>query len=221
MRALLVETDAAALQAMMHAMAEGGFDVDSARDSEGALDRLICHRYDVVVLNAAVFDLKGERLYDRLRRAGLATPIVLLVGEDDQVDSAGVISVTKDAVLPADVQGAELLDWSSALIDFTNIIVEFMDFPSIIRHDASPARGKNSSGDIELTLAEKKLLGFLLKNRGRTVYKREILESVWNTQEEEIFTNIVEVYIARLRRKLGEHGKNLLNIRGVGYRLEV
>lgn len=222
MRALLVGVDAEALQAMAGALADGGFTVDSAGGSEGAFDRLICHHYDVIVLHASVFDLSGERLYDRLRRAGLATPILLLVAEDDRVDCAEIINVTKDAVLPASVQGDEVLNWSCALIDFTNIIVEFMDFPSIIRPDAAPAHGgKNSSADIELTLAEKKLLGFLLKNRGRTVYKSEILESVWNSQEEEIFTNIVEVYIARLRRKLGVHGKNLLNIRGVGYRFEI
>lgn len=224
MRALLIQSDEIALRSLTPAMVQGGFSVDSARDSEAALDLLICNRYDVIILHSSLRDLGGQRLYARLNAAGLATPILLVATRDDTIDEDAILDVTKDAVFFEPVDAQELLAWSKALIDFTNIFVQFMDFPSITRkekQEQGAAKSEKSPRQIALTLHEKKLLGFLLKNRGRTVHKSEILQSVWESEEEEIFTNIVEVYITRLRRKLGDHGKNLLTIRGIGYRFEL
>ncbi len=224
MKALLIESDEAALQELISTMKSGEFSVDSAKDSESALDHLICNRYDIVILDYAVHDLGGQRLYDRLHRAGLSTPILLIAEKDAPVNKEKISRITKDGILLKPVVGDEILNWSKALIDFVNISVGFMDFPSIIVQKSTPNSEddiKSKSKYIGLTEAEKKLLGFLLKNKGRTVDKGEILQNVWNSEEEEVFTNIVEVYIARLRRKLGEHGNNLLNIRGVGYRFEI
>lgn len=205
-------------------MSDGGFSVDTAMGSDAALNHLICNRYDVIILNYAVHDLNGQRLYHRLSEAGLPTPILLVATRKDAIDEGDIVSVTKDVVFFEPINAEELLNWSMALIDFTNIFVSFMDFPTIARkHKKQTTTDKTAKNakEINLTLHEKKLLGYLLKNRGRTVHKSEILESVWESEEEEIFTNIVEVYITRLRRKLGAHGKNLLTIRGVGYRFEI
>ncbi len=224
MQALLIEADENALRDMTSTMKDGGFAVHAVCDSESALNHLICNRYEIIVLNYTTHDLAGQRLYDRFSHAGLPTPILLIAEQEERIDREKVIAITKDSILTKPVNDEELLNWSKALIDFNNINVGFMDFPSIVRHDPSlesQAKLRKGPKDIELTLAEKRLLGFLLKNRGRTVYKSEILQSVWNSEEEEVFTNIVEVYMTRLRRKLGEHGKNLLNIRGVGYRFEL
>ncbi len=224
MRALLIDSDEVALQILIPTMTRGGFTVHTATGSESALNHLICNRYEIIILRYSVRDHHGQRLYDRLHQAGLSTPILLVAARGEHINEDSIVSVTKDAVFFEPVDAQELLDWSKALIDFTNIIVEFMDFPFIHRketHKQDTKRTKESSRHIDLTLYERKLLGFLLKNRGRTVHKSEILESVWESEEEETFTNIVEVYITRLRRKLGAHGKNLLTIRGVGYRFEI
>ncbi len=224
MRALLIESDETLVGDLTATMTGGGFSVDHALDADAALNCLICNRYDILVLNHAICDLGGQRLYDRFRLAGLSTPILLLVESGAEVNEGAIADVTKDALLPRSVDAQELIDWSKALIDFTNIFVGFMDFPTIVRQEwrrTGENKNEKDAKQIDLTLAEKKLLGFLLKNRGKTVYKSEILESVWESEEAEVFTNIVEVYITRLRRKLGDHGKKLLTIRGVGYRFEI
>jgi len=224
MKALLIESDGAALQEMLATMEGGGFAVDCAEDSDSALNHLICKRYEIILLNYAIRDLAGQRLYDRFHGAGLSTPILLIAEQEEAVNKEEIISITKDSILTKPIDRDELLNWSKALIDFTNINVGFMDFPSIVNQShagESALKSDKDSKDIELTLAEKKLLGFLLKNRGKTVYKSDILQSVWGSEEQEVFTNIVEVYMTRLRRKLGAHGKSLLNIRGVGYRFEI
>ncbi|MEO1192563.1 MAG: response regulator transcription factor [Pseudomonadota bacterium] len=224
MRALLIDGDEAALASLTTAMTQDGFLVDGAIESESALDYLICNRYDVIVLNYAIEDLSGRRLYHRLSAAGLITPILVIASREERSEAANIVEVTKDALFVAPIDTEELLAWALALIDFTNIFVGFMDFPSVPRpatRKQASAKVAKSPGSIDLTLHEKKLLGFLLKNRGKTVRKSEILEQVWNSDEEEIFTNTVEVYITRLRRKLGAHGQNLLTIRGVGYRFEL
>ncbi len=224
MKALLIEPDLEASEEIGSALKSGGFSVESAEDSVSAFNCLICARFDIIVLNHALHDRGGQRLYDRFHAAGLPTPILLIAEPGEEIDNETILNVTKDSILPKPVEGHEALSWARALVDFNNIMVEFMDFPAILKEEG--AQGPDSLAsrtkkDVELTDAEKKLLGYFLKNRGKTVYKSDILRSVWNTEEEEVFTNIVEVYITRLRRKLGAHGKKLLNIRGVGYRFEI
>ncbi len=224
MQALLIDADAVAVQKLAQDFTDGGFQVETATESEAALDSLICKRYDVLILSYSIHDLSGQRLYNRLNEAGLPTPILLTARREETINEDDIVSVTKDAVFFHPIEPQELINWSKAIIDFTNIFVGFMDFPTITRKKSSSSEKENlekSSKEINLTLHEKKLLGLLLKNRGRTVQKSEILERVWGSEEEEVFTNVVEVYITRLRRKLGAQGKNLLTIRGVGYRFEI
>ena len=88
-----------------------------------------------------------------------------------------------------------------------------------VNFDTQALRLTVDGSEIELSVKERKLIVLFLSNRGKVLSRERILNSVWGTQQDPP-TNVVDVYIGRLRRKLGVHGKHLVTVRGAGYRFE-
>ena len=221
MRVLIAEDQKKLAGFVRKALAEAGFTVDVVHDGDEALELATTRPYDGLVLDIMLPGRDGLSLLRLLRARHIATPALFLtargevseriegleLGADDYVakpfDMAELVARVKALVRRSASQPAGLLRVGDLTLDLMR------------RHVTRGARR------IELTPREYGLLEFLARTPGRVVSRTQIIEKVWEYHFDP-GTNVVDVYVARLRRKLCEGGESdLLHAsRGVGYKLE-
>jgi DNA-binding response OmpR family regulator len=165
--------------------------------------------------------MNGYRVCAELRRSGVRTPILMLTAKDGDLDEAEALDTGADDYLrkpfsfPVLVARVRALLRRSALGDPPPLVV------GDLRLDLRARRALRAERPVPLTAREFALLTYLVRRAGRVVSKHEILDGVWDDAFEGD-PNVVEVYVARLRRKLdGAGGPRLIEtVRGMGYRLE-
>jgi two-component system, OmpR family, response regulator len=223
MRILIVEDDdetAAYLKAQLAAL---GHVVAVASDGWNGLLRAADPDYDVIVLDRMLPELDGLGVVTRLRSAGIRTPVLFLTnlsGIDDRVDG---LAAGGDDYLVKPFAFAEFLARLIALarrppLGEQKAVLVFADLEmDLIKRTV--ARGGEP---IELQPREFRLLEYLVRNEGRVVTRKMLLENVWDFHFDPR-TNIVETHVSRLRAKVDRgHGVDLIHtLRGVGYSLRV
>jgi DNA-binding response OmpR family regulator len=215
MRLLLVEDDEELSGFLVRVLHEEGLDVVRADCAREGLRLLKQQTFQLVVLDRMLPDLDGLAVCAEIRRQKLELPVLMLTARGEVEDRVtGLDSGADDYVVkPFEVE--ELLARIRALL----------------RRGASPVmvvgpllldwRRRSVSIDgapLELTAREYALLEHLAREPGRVVSRAELLEAVWQTRFEP-GTNVVEVYINRLRNKLGRHARMLETVKGLGYLL--
>src|SRR5689334_4538703 len=210
---------------MVTALARGlraeGFAVDVAKDGEDGLWRATEEPFDAIVLDIMLPRVNGFRVCSSLRERGVWTPILMLTAKDGDLDEAEALDTGADDYLrkpfsfPVLVARVRALLRRSALGDPPPLVV------GDLRLDLRARRALRAERPVPLTAREFALLTYLVRRAGRVVSKHEILDGVWDDAFEGD-PNVVEVYVARLRRKLdGAGGPRLIEtVRGMGYRLE-
>jgi two-component system OmpR family response regulator len=223
MRILIVEDDretadylTAQLEALGHAVAY-------APDGQEGLLRAAERGHDVIVLDRMLPELDGVGLLTRLRRAGIETPALFvtnLSGIDDRVEG---LTAGGDDYLVKPFAFAEFLARLMALarrppLGEQKSVLFFAD----LEMDLIKRTVARSGEQIELQPREFRLLEYLIRNEGRVVTRKMLLENVWDFHFDPR-TNIVETHISRLRAKLDHgHSADLIHtLRGVGYSLRV
>jgi two-component system, OmpR family, response regulator len=223
MRILIVEDDdetAAYLKAQLAAL---GHVVAVASDGWNGLLRAADPDYDVIVLDRMLPELDGLGVVTRLRSAGIRTPVLFLTnlsGIDDRVDG---LAAGGDDYLVKPFAFAEFLARLIALarrppLGEQKAVLVFADLEmDLIKRTV--ARGGEP---IELQPREFRLLEYLVRNEGRVVTRKMLLENVWDFHFDPR-TNIVETHVSRLRAKVDRgHGVDLIHtLRGLGYSLRV
>ena len=224
---LIVEDDRNLRGFLKNAFREEGYAVDDADEHVGGVraghgDRALAREYDCIVLDLMLPGRDGFAVLEELRRRSVTTPVLMLTARDE---------------LPARVRGLETGadDYLTKPFDLPELIarVNALVRRARLRHaDAKlevgdivldPLGRVVTRGDrvIELSPREFTLLEFLMRNAGRNVSRSRIAEAVWNYKFD-TETNVVDVYINSLRKKLSVSGTPapITTVRGVGYRLE-
>ena len=220
MRILLVEDEPSAARMMAKGLREQTYAVDLAEDGEGALYQASINDYDLIILDIMLPGKDGFEVCRELRTSGSAVPVLMLTARDTIDDRVEGLDTGADDYLTKPFDFRELLAHIRALLRRGHELR-----PDLIRVDnleieTKSRRVMRGGRGIYLTAKEYALLEYLARRTGEVVSRSDIAEHVWD-ENFDLFSNLIEVYVQRLRRKIddGFATKLLHTRRGAGYLL--
>jgi DNA-binding response OmpR family regulator len=221
-RLLVVEDEADLLKNLYRGLTEGGFVVSRAASAESAEKAIAEQSFDVIVLDLRLPGRSGIDLLCQLRAAGNATPVLVLTARSSLDDRVMGLDSGADDYLIKPFAFAELTARLRALIrrgvNPPQSILRVAD----LEFDTVRRRAARRGLEIGLSPKEAILLELLMRNAGQPVTRDMIAEVVWGSGYND-FTNLIEVFVNRLRQKLndGSGDSLIITIRGVGYSMRV
>ena len=221
MRILVVEDEPAAATVLAKGLREHAYAVDVAADGAAALEQASVNDYDLAILDVLLPGINGLDLCRQLRAQGSALPILMLTargGFDQRVEG---LDAGADDYLPKPYHFPELLARVRALLRRGPALASAVLTIEDLTIDTRARRVARGSQPIPLTAKEYALLEHLARRRGEVVGRADIAEHVWDDSYDPL-SNLIEVYIQRLRRKVddGYPVKLIHTRRGAGYTLE-
>ncbi len=221
MTVLVIEDEPTLAQHVVRALERAGHEVAVRRDGAGGLAAALAQRFDLLVLDVGLPRLDGFSLLRELRREGRNTRVLMLTARGEVGDRVTGLKAGADDYLAKPFAMEELLARVEALgrrveAPQPGDVLQVGDLRLDVR-ERTAARG---AGPVTLSPREFELLALLMREPGRVFTRTELCERVWH-REHEYDTRTVEIFIARLRRKLDEGGAAPLiqTVRGVGYTL--
>ncbi len=219
MRVLIVEDEHKVAQFLEKGFLSEAFAVDLAFDGRQGLNLALATAYDAIVLDLMLPGMDGMTVLGELRREGVHTPVLILTARSDVEDRVRGLNLGADDYLPKPFSFSEVLARVRALIrrsssDMRGSVLEVGD----VRMDLLTRSVTRAGREITLTNKEFQLLEYLLRNKGRVVSRVTLTEHIWD-MDFDSETNVVDVLVNRLRRKIddGFAGKTIHTVRGVGY----
>ena len=202
MRILVVEDEADLASTLSRALDEAHFAVDIAADGEEAQFMLNEVSYDAVVLDLMVPKRSGWTLLQDLRRSGARTPVLILTALDAIADRVKALDLGADDYLPKPFAIAELVARLRSLVRRAtgNPSPVLAVGPITIDRAARLVYRENSP--VDLTAREYSILELMVRHRGTLVTRSAICEHIYS-ESSDVFSNVIDVHIAALRRKLG------------------
>ncbi len=218
MRILLVEDEARVARFVARGLREEAYAVDVATDGESALYQASVNTYDAIILDLMLPKMDGLRVCRELRAAGVAAPVLMLTARDTVEDRITGLDTGADDYLTKPFAFGELLARLRALLRRGAEVRPSVIAVADLSVDTRAQRVTRAGRQVSLTTKEYALLEFLARNAGRVVSRPEISEHVWD-EGYDPFTNLIEVYIGRLRRKIdgGSESPLIHTRRGMGY----
>ena len=219
MRLLIVEDEVLLAAQVDKFLRENDFVVDMATDGEEGLYYAREYDYDAAVIDLGLPKLTGIELIRTLRREHNTVPVLILTARSDWRDKVGGLEAGADDYLTKPFHMEELLARLKVLIrraaGFASSVIEH----GPLRLDTSSKEVRVEGALVELTAFEYRLLEFLALNPSRVVSKAELTEHLYE-QDFDRDSNVIEVFVGRLRRKLDPAGslKPIRTVRGQGYR---
>ena len=221
MRILLVEDDSQIARFIRKGLTESSYAVDTVATGEAALYEAAVGNYDAVILDVIIPGPDGLEVARRLRAEKVNVPILMLTARDTVPDRILGLDAGADDYLVKPFQFAELLARLRALLRRGGPTHATVIKVAGLEIDTRSHRVRVDSSPIALTTKEYALLEYLARNAGRIVGRAEIADHVWN-EEFDPFSNLIEVYVNRLRRNIEKVSPRRLihTIRGSGYMLD-
>jgi len=218
MRLLLVEDDARIARFVAKGLREQAYAVDAVGTGEEALYQAAVNTYDLVILDVMIPAPDGFTVCRELRKSGQRMPILMLTARDAVEDRIAGLDHGADDYLTKPFEFRELLARLRALLRRSGELRPEKIAVADLVLDTGAQTAKRAGRQITLTAKEYALLEYLARNAGRVVRRAEIAEHVWD-ETFDPFSNLIEVYINRLRRKIDANStKPLVHTRrGVGY----
>jgi two-component system OmpR family response regulator len=217
LRVLVVEDEAQLSRQISTALAEAGYAVDSAADGERADFLGQTERYDAVILDLGLPRLDGLTLLRRWREAGLSMPVLVLTARASWSEKVQGIDGGADDYVAKPFRMEEVLARLRALIRRSSGQMTPELRCGALTLDPRSARVTVEGSPVKLTSHEFRVLSYLMHHRGRVVSQSELTEHIYSLDADRD-SNTVEVFIARLRKKLGP--SVIETVRGLGYRME-
>ncbi len=221
MKVLLIEDDKKVATAVKRGLEAEGFTVEVSFDGDDGWWRATEFAYDLIVLDVMLPGRNGYRVCGDLRAAGNWTPILMLTAKDGDLDEAEALDTGADDYLVKPFSYPVLVARIRALLRRTSGGEPAPVSAGAVRIDPAARRVWHHNAEVALTAREFELLEFLVRRSGQVLSKTDILNGVWSDDFDGDH-NIVEVYVGRLRRKLGDADGQpfIATIRGAGYRVE-
>jgi DNA-binding response OmpR family regulator len=218
MRILLVEDEEKVARFVARGLKAERYAVDIAADGNSGLDDVRACAYDLVILDLNLPGIPGTELLKHIRKLHPNVPVLILSARDQVADKVANFEEGADDYLTKPFSFAELLMRVKALLrrgpvtHSTTLRVGELELDRVVH------KVKRGNQPIELTAKEFSLLEYLMINAGRVLSRTMIVEHVWD-QSFEGLTNIVDVYVRQLRKKIddGREPKLFRTVRGVGY----
>ena len=223
MNILLIEDETRVADFIRRGLAAEGWMVAHAGDGETGMEMLAVGPYDVVILDLMLPGISGQDVCRKLRARRKTTPILMLSALDATDERVAGLRLGADDYLAKPFDFDELVARLQALhrrahqfsAAGTN---ELIDCDGVI-FDRRSLSVEVDGATVDLSGRERDILLLLMSDRGRVFARERILNAVWGANADPL-TNIVDVYIGRLRRKLRTHGNRIITLRNVGYRFD-
>ncbi len=222
MRLLVVEDEDLLRAQLVKALADNGYIVDSTGDGKTGLFNATEYEYDAAIIDLGLPELDGISLIKQIREADKVFPILILTARDDWTDKVAGLDAGADDYVVKPFQIEEIKARLNALIRrAAGFSTPTLDFPPISL-DTSAKKLIVSDQLVELTAYEYKVLEYLMLHPGQVVSKTELTEHLYE-QDYDRDSNVLEVFIRRLRQKLDpDQSLNPIDtMRGQGYRFNV
>lgn len=223
MRVLLIEDEEKLAQAIAQGLSKKGYVVDVINEGDKAYSRLKVNYmdYDLVILDLMLPGMDGSQILKGARESNITTPILVLTARDEIDNKVNLLLSGADDYLVKPFSFDELSARMRALLRRPTEMQ-----PTILRVrdlELNPAERvvRKDGKTVPLTLKEYMLLEYFMQHPGKAINREELFSHLWDFNDES-FSNVVDVHIKNLRKKLdqGESENLLETVRGVGYRLK-
>lgn len=220
MRILIVEDDTRLADSAARYLRAGGFAVDVVHDGREALSMAAMNPYDAVVLDLQLPCMDGMDVCRELREAGRPLRILMATSRDAVDDRIAGLNLGADDYLVKPYALGELEARLRALLrrpaDLTPVTLRVAE----LELDTGTRVGRRGTRAFTLTAKEFSVLEYLMRHRGRVLTREQISAHAWDDNYDPL-SNVIDVYVARLRRKVDQEGEEplLRTVRGGGYRL--
>ncbi len=222
-RILIVEDEEKLAQLIARVLREEGYAVETAADGSSGLSRALTEGFDLLILDWMLPDRSGVQIVRGLRAAEVGVPVLMLTARDQMEDKVEGLDAGADDYLPKPFAFPELLARVRALA--RRPWGEKKDETILAAGDVTldPRRHEVRRGGehVELTAKEFALLATLLQRPGQVFTRSVLLDIVWGGSPA-VYTNVVDLYVSYLRKKLDRNGEpsRIRTVRGVGYTFE-
>jgi DNA-binding response OmpR family regulator len=214
---LVAEGDETTRLLLLAALGADGLQVVPARDSNEAVSALALERIDLIVADTALRPIGGIELCLRLRSQMIDVPIVFVSKDAELEERIDALLAGGDAVLVQPVHVNELVARVRRILWRVEIAAGQQARVGNLSLDDARGVALDNGTPIDLSITEYRLLRYLLVNRGQTVTRSQILQSIWGA--ERTSPKLVDVYVGYLRKKLPD-SVNIRSVRSLGYVLE-
>jgi two-component system response regulator RegX3 len=227
-RILVVEDEAAIREGLVDVLVYHGYRVDAVADGREGLKRALSGQYDLLLLDVMLPGRDGFAICDEVRKVDREQPIILLTAKTGDEDIVNGLSLGADDYIGKPFSIAELVLRVKAVLRRSRTGVALaaeIHLAGDIAIDTRNLAGSRAGEPLQFTRREIEILQYLQQNSDRPVSREELLTRVWGyDRTADIETRTVDIHIAKLRRKIEPDAKeprNLITVRGAGYRLLV
>ncbi len=218
---LVIEDEPGIVDFLERGLAAQGFDVISALDGETGLERAVDAPVDLVVLDMLLPGLSGLEVLERIREAKPAVPVIVLTALGEVDDRVAGLDAGATDYLAKPFSLAELAARIRAQLRIASQVPQTSLAGGGVEVDLLTREVRRDGDLVRLSTTEFELLVYLMRNRGHVLTREQILRAVWG-YEHDPGTNVVDVYVGYLRRKLRgtDDDAPITTIRSVGYRFD-
>ena len=220
MQILVVEDEPKVGQALREGLESEGYEVALAQTGEEGFFHASTRAFDLIILDVMLPGRDGIEVLETLRKQGMKTPVLLLTAKDAIEDRVVGLDAGADDYLVKPFAFAELSAWIRALLRRNRTETEAVLTVGRLEVDQGRRTVLREGQRIELTAREFELLEYLVRNHGRVVSREMLARDIWKeTARATPLDNVIDVHIARLRRKVDDpfETKLLQTVRGVGF----
>lgn len=224
MNILLIEDETRVADFIRRGLTAEGWSITHAATGELGVELCDSATFDVIVLDLMLPVMSGQEVCQKLRARRILTPVLMLSALDAADERVNGLRLGADDYLSKPFDFDELVARLTALhrraTGWSELSVStVLDFDGL-QFDRRSLTLTVEGAPVDLSVKEREILLLLLLGRGRVFSREQILNAVWGLNSDPL-TNVVDVYIGRLRRKLGPYGAKLMTVRQVGYRFDM
>ncbi len=221
MRVLLVEDDAAIIGALGDLLRTEGFDVVATGTQSDALAQLSAQRFDIALLDVTLAEGNGFAVCAAARKTAPSMPIIFLTASDDEYSTVAGLDMGAVDYIAKPFRARELISRIRAALRQsagTERIITVGD----LRLDATSAQVTKAGRELFLSALEYRLLLCLMQRAGKLVTRENLKDAIWDSADEYVSDNALNVYIKRLREKVETNPSDpqiIITVRGMGYKV--
>lgn len=221
MRILVVEDEKDLNSIICSKLVKEGYNVDSCYDGQAALDYMEAENYDGAIMDIMIPNKDGITVLREMRNAGIQVPVLFLTAKTETQDIVRGLDAGASDYMTKPFEFSELMARLRVMLRTQNPVNENVITCGSLVVDMNNRQAIRDRKVIDLTVREYAILEYLARNRNVVVTREQIRVNIWNI-DDDVNSNVIDVYIRYLRRKIDDNYEEKLihTIRGVGYKLE-
>lgn len=221
MRVLVVEDEKDLNSIICSKLVKEGYNVDACYDGQAALDYMEAENYDGAIMDIMIPNKDGITVLREMRNAGIQVPVLFLTAKTETQDIVRGLDAGASDYMTKPFEFSELMARLRVMLRTQNPVNENLITCGSLVVDMNNRQAIRDGKVIDLTVREYAILEYLVRNRNVVVTREQIWVNIWNI-DDDVNSNVIDVYIRYLRRKIDDNYEEKLihTIRGVGYKLE-